>query len=375
MKRTRTILAAICLLLQMNIYVLASEKPTTIFRLESNLSGYSSGRVSANPKFKWRKQLPAAISAVPVISGEHILVSCSNRMVYCIKADGSETIWEYKLSSEAEASITVYDDTAIACTTDNKVVALAVDNGNLRWEKILGGKLAGAANIYREEAGVRILLGSYDNNIYCLDFANGEILWQIKADNYINSSVSIAGKIAAVGSCDGNMYFADISSGKIAGKFDTGAYIPGWPVVCEKTCYCGNYNGDFFAINTEDYTQKWKYSIEGESINKGATVSDSSVLFPDENGTLYCLNREDGKERWKFKPDGKGLSAPLLAGDSVFCSSENGWIYMLNLADGKIRWKYLVGESMTLGVYLTKDSLIFPDDSGRIYCFELVREK
>ena len=349
--------------------IYASEDNFHIFRFNNNLNGYTDTSFSGKPQFKWRKQLPAIVSAAPVSDGKNILTSCSDNTVYCLKPEDGNINWQYKLPAESQASITIFQNSAIVCTTDNKVLSLAIDTGKLQWQKEIGGKVAGAANIFKDKNDIRILLGSYDHNVYCLNFANGDIHWQVAADNYINSSVSISGELAAVGSCDGFMYFIDITTGKISGKFDTGAYIPGWPIIDNDICYCGNYAGDFYAIDVKTQKSLWNFKLEDGIIMKGPACGTANIVFADEDGKLFCLDKVTGLVKWQFKADDKVLTAPAINTDSVFCCSENGWVYILDLADGKIKWKYLVGEDMTEPIYISGKTLLFTDNSGRVYCF------
>ncbi len=347
----------------------SQEKKLSIFRNQGNLAGYIDGAIAGKPKLAWRKQLPAAVSAVPVAAGSRILVCCTDEKVYCLEKAKGDVLWEYELGSESQAPVTVYNDTVIVCTTDSEVMSLGLADGKLNWSKKIGGKVAGAANIYAGKTGVQIITGCYDHMLYSFDLENGEILWQAEADNYINSSVSIQGDIGSVGSCDGYLYVVDLADGKVVGKFDSGAYIPGWPVNDGVSCYFGNYTGEFYSVNIKSCQKEWGFTAEDENIMKGPACSGGEVVFVDESGKLYCLNKVDGKEKWVFKVDNKTLTSPVIKGKSVFCCSENGWVYKLGLDDGKVEWKYLIGESMTLGVYMSDDGLLLPDDSGRVYSF------
>ncbi|MBN2843204.1 MAG: PQQ-binding-like beta-propeller repeat protein, partial [Sedimentisphaerales bacterium] len=350
----------------------AGDNELVIFRYDSQLSGYIDKKIDNNPKFKWRKQLPCPVESMPILADNNILLSGTDKNIYCLSSKNGDIKWTAELNGITEAPVTLYNNSVLACTNANKIYRLDLDDGKIIWQYQTGGKMAGAVNVWTNGQEVRLLAGCYDNKVYCLDFASGSAIWQIEAENYINGSISILDNKAAFGSCDGFVYFIDIEKGIMSNKFDTGAYVPGWPVLQNNICYSGNYQGRITAVNTDNSDLIWEYKLaDGSNIMDGPALDSQKLFITDKDGSLYCLDKNTGKEIWKFQNNNKEITPPSICSDRVILGSENGWIYMLDTATGKTVWKYLIGEEISEPAFISDSQILFTDNSGRIYCFEI----
>ena len=82
-------------------------------------------------------------------------------------------------------------------------------------------------NWLRTAAGqTRVVVGSYDGKLHCVDAATGQALWTYETGNYINGAPAIVqGRIIFCG-CDALLHVID-GDGQKVGETDAGAYIAG----------------------------------------------------------------------------------------------------------------------------------------------------
>jgi outer membrane protein assembly factor BamB len=102
-------------------------------------------------------------------------------------------------------------------------------------------------------AGGKVYVGSYDDNVYCLDADTGSKIWNYSTGNYVWSSPAVAGGKVYVGSGDYNVYCLDADTGSKIWNYQTGNFVwssPVWssPAVAGGKVYVGSYDGNVYAF-------------------------------------------------------------------------------------------------------------------------------
>ncbi len=120
----------------------------------------------------WEVPLPEKL-AVPLVWNNGWLVAGTPGALLAFHADSGSPAWRHDLASSPHAPPVLAGDRAYVPTDDGRVVALRADNGDLVWERRLGG----AANRILV-VDDRLFVGSNDNYLYCLRTRDGEIDWR-----------------------------------------------------------------------------------------------------------------------------------------------------------------------------------------------------
>lgn len=122
------------------------------------------------------------------------------------------------------------------------------------------------------------------------------------------------------------------------------------PCLDETKIYVGSDNRIFWAINQDDGTTAWKFSV-GPQINKKSIFSSpviykDLVIFGSYDGNVYALDKTTGRKKWvSFEADWVG-SSPALAEDLglVYIGVEfglfrrHGGILALDAKTGVKKW-------------------------------------
>ncbi|KUK56576.1 MAG: hypothetical protein XD80_1846, partial [Synergistales bacterium 53_16] len=127
-----------------------------------------------------------------------------------------------------------------------------------------GMGITDSPTVYEVGGKLRILFGSTNGKIYCLDALSGEEIWQFTAEGPIMSTPTIMGEDLYIGSLDKYFYALHIRTGKL----------------------------------------KWKYRTTGPISTTSATDSDSKLVFvATGDNHAYAFNR-DGKPVWEKQMHG-----------------------------------------------------------------------
>ena len=99
----------------------------------------------------------------------------------------------------------------------------------------------------------KIIIGSYDYFLYCIDDITGKPDWKYETDNYVNCTPSVANNMTVFGGCDGKLHVVDLLKGTARHQINSGTYIASSATLAGNQAFLGDYDGAFFCV---DYITK-----------------------------------------------------------------------------------------------------------------------
>ncbi len=159
----------------------------------------------------------------------------------------------------------------------------------------------------------KVYVGSYDQNIYCLDAYTGDSLWVFPTENDISSSVAVSGGRVFTGPDDGYIYCIDAETGDEVWKTDI---------------YAGNVPGIQFEVAT------WQ-------VRSSPIVVGGSLYVGALNGKVYCLSTSDGKVQWSYQTGGPIGGSPAYANGMVYIASTDKNLYAFDASSGSLEWTWM----------------------------------
>lgn len=129
--------------------------------------------------------------------------------------------------------------------------------------------------------------------------------WTFKAGDAVESSPVVAQGKIIFGSRNGILYCVNINNGQLLWTFDTRTAIDAPPMVSGEYIYVGNLAGDFFKIGLSDGKVIWKYSC-GSQIYASANSfinkqGESVIIIGAYDFMMRGLSSSTGKLLWQFK--------------------------------------------------------------------------
>lgn len=246
-------------------------------------------------KLRWKAQASSEILSIPAVTDSLVLVHSIDNRITAFDADTGALKWAVErplpvLTLRMATGITVKDQIGLVSTPGGKLIALALQNGGLRWEAT-AAEPKGATELERivDMSGAPALVGntvcaaSYQGRIACFDAANGTVKWA----KSISSEVGVAADERFAFAVDnaGGVYGYDINGGATVWKND-------------------------------------------KLTNRGLATPTSfgrAVVIGDRLGFLHFLSREDGSFLARMPTDGsKIMSAPVIAGNNLIVQTKSG---------------------------------------------------
>ncbi len=198
---------------------------------------------------KWEYQTDGDVSSSPAVVDGKLYVGSHDKNWYCLNAYTGEKIWNYTIGSYVRTSPAVADGKLFTGADDGYFYALDADTGQQIWKTPGGGQFPYmfTAIEYQSRSspivvGSKVYCGALDGKVYCLNAADGNILY----------------------------------------TYDTKSPIFGSPAYSEGTIYIASTDFVMYALSANDLSLKWK-SI---SLTMDIEVPERSKFSVDATPTI-----------------------------------------------------------------------------------------
>ncbi|MCK5462151.1 MAG: PQQ-binding-like beta-propeller repeat protein, partial [Bacteroidales bacterium] len=176
-------------------------------------------------------------------------------------------------------------------SVDNKVYALNISTGEVKWEFFTEGPVRFSPSIWKN----RVYFGSDDGNVYCLNAKNGKLRWKYKPgpkDKKVLGNgrmISLWPVRTSVLVDEGIVYFG-------AGVFPyDGLYI----------CALNAKNGSIIWKNDDLDDEAFELTYGGVSPQSYLIASETKLFVPSGRAMPAVFDRENGKFLHYLSPSGK----------------------------------------------------------------------
>jgi outer membrane protein assembly factor BamB len=201
-----------------------------------------------------------------------------------------------------------------------------------------------AGGITSGETATRIYLsGGYTNDLFALDAATGNILWDKKISNasHCSSAIYTNGRVIVKGNNNNLAAFDTLGNVKWTRVLDgNNNDLPLIPVIAENgIVYCKDLQYTY-AIYSSDGTIKWR-SDNPNTYTRGdgtLTLKDDIIYAQTEYGGLFALDAATGNLKWTV--DGYGGSLVIFK-DVIylFDIGSSTFIFAIDRNTGHLNWQ------------------------------------
>lgn len=282
----------------------------TIYKLDSRTG-------SLVAKFPIHNGATWGIAATPIASGYMLYVAGMSDTLYAIDTGTGKVYWTYGADGALESSPTIFNGNIYFASMNGTVFCVNGMTGALVWKLPLGLNHA-----FFSSASVSypyLFIGSLDSNLYSIYLdppspPTGLIRYTFKTGGPIYSSpTAFAGRVL-VGSEDGNLYCIDTQTFVQDWKFMTSNYVNSSPVFSElqQVVYFADYNYNLYAVNIGDGSRKWVFPSTG-LINSSPVLYGSSIFIGSYDKNLYAIDTQYGAIKWHYNINGSiQITSPVI---------------------------------------------------------------
>jgi outer membrane protein assembly factor BamB len=219
--------------------------------------------------------------------------------------------------------------------------------------------------------GDRVLVGSYDQNLYAFEVKTGKVLWKFETSGPVHATPAVSNGIAYIAGCDEHFRAIRISDGKEMFQVSSGAYTGASPVLAGNMAYFGTFGNEVFAVDMNAKKIAWRYEhpVRKFPFYSSATLVNGKVILGGRDKMVHGIDAKTGKGLWTFTTRSRVESSPAAAGSRVFIGSNDGRFYVLDANSGKKLWEYEAGSAISSSPAISNGKVIVASQDGRVLCF------
>lgn len=339
------------------------------FRGSLEMTGQSEAKLPADLELLWSKKFDDSFEATAaVVDGEIYLPSMLGKCYALSLKDGAEK-WLFATPDEDPAksspcvagSVIVYGDDVGA------IRGLDRATGKELWKFEAQSEVICSPTFIEG----KVLIGAYDNFLYCLEPATGKVVWKVETQGPVHCSPSYLGGSVAVAGCDGFLRFVSVADGKQSEPIEIGGNIASTPAVNGSRLFFGTMNESVVGVDWKQKKVVWEYRNQGRSFPFYASpaVYEDLVIIGGRDKSVHALSQSDGSERWSYRAKARVESSAVVVGDRVYVGSHDGNVYGFEAKTGKKVWEYLAGGAVIGSPAVANGKLVISNSEGSVFCF------
>jgi eukaryotic-like serine/threonine-protein kinase len=291
------------------------------------------------------------------------------------------------------------------------------DSLELRWSFKTEGPVKSSAAI----DGERVVVGSDDKHVYCLDSLTGEKIWAFETGDAVEGSPLIFGNHVYIGSADAQLYKLNRATGALEWTYPTGGKILGganWirqPAGNTEQILVGSYDAKLHCVDAATGQAAWTVTTDNY-VNGAPAVAGGKIIFGGCDGLVHVVSAADGnelatieagayiagsvalKERfvylghygnevvcvdleaetvaWQYKESGfPFFSSPAVTDERVIIGGRDKRVHCLERATGKQLWEFKTGGKVDSSPVVCGDKIAFGSEDGRLYVLSIENGK
>ncbi len=353
-----------------------------LFRGTPTCNGVAWGNAERMPQIAWVHSADKeSFTASPTVANGTVFVGGNNGIFYAVSVATGQRIWRQDIGGGFLAPAAIHAGGVYVGDVDGKFFAWNAQDGKPLWQFEAGGTIDNAANIVPTNGRARVVFGSQDMNLYCLDAEHGEVVWKATLPDQIRCQPPCAEGFTFVAGCDGKLHSLRVQSGQEGGNYDLEGPTGCTPAIQGSRLYVGTESGRLLALDWKSGQELWRFPAEepADAFRSSAAVSGPYVVVGCRDRNIYCFHNKTGKVLWKFATRRYVDASPVivrpakddLAHAVVVVGSLDGRLYGLGLLDGATRWELDLGGGISASVAVVGTRIFAATEEGDLYCLRL----
>jgi outer membrane protein assembly factor BamB len=390
------------------VYCYGSPKPWSMWRGNTANPGVGQSGPSDIGLPKWTYATDGAVTSSPAVVDGRVYIGSQDKNIYSLDAYTGSKIWNFPTEYRITSTPAVVGGKVYTGADDGYIYCINAITGTELWKKNLyGGNVPGIlveASTFQPRSspivvGNRLYVGALDSNVYCLDTAaNGNTLWTYPTEGPICGSPAYADGVIYIASTDRNVYALNAANGNkiwnwTTPKFTRQLHFVGTPVVAEGKVFIGGgaaysaiefgqANVIFVALDATTGTLVWSVDLPGNMQSAWSPTYSDGVLYAPRWMSVAAYHAENGALIWDQWLGHQVFSSPAYADDprggKIYIGADTYSVTCLNATTLNMT---ALNRTRTLSVYTTgaqvvsspalwEGKLYVGSADGKVYCFD-----
>ena len=325
--------------------------------MKRNFAAWQSKRLNFSSSFRFGLLLVlVSLTAAPALEsqqGDHLALS----QPLIVK-------WRYESDRMSNLTPAADDRTVYVPLTSGTLVALAANDGQLRWKADAGGEFSSApvadernvyvATEYQEAAGEK---SPIHGTLRAVSKETGVTRWMRTLPAPLRGSLIASANSLFGGGSEGRVYAFDKRTGLSQWINQYGESFSGQPAVSGNFVYVGSDSGTVLALDQATGRAVWRYRTRG-AIQGPIAIANGVVYFGSGDGYIYAFSESRSKLLWRHRT-GAAVQAVVAVENGLLAASLDNFAYLLSLRKGSLIWRRLLPGRIASRPVTARDGALF----------------
>jgi outer membrane protein assembly factor BamB/tRNA A-37 threonylcarbamoyl transferase component Bud32 len=272
-------------------------------------------------------------------------------------------IWTFKCEDEIRRKAILDEGIIYVGSYDNNLYALNQANGQFLWKFPASNSIASTPAIFDED----VFITSADHHLYSINKKTGEMNWRHKTNGPIYSSPSVRYDHVFFGSDDAHCYALNAKRGKMVWKTNAFSPVRSSPFVGDELVFFGTEGGYIYALELATGKMKWQSQAK-RAVTSSPTVADDIVFIGSVDATVYAIDASSGWTIWRFRARRPIISSPTVHEKAVYIGSSDGNLYAIDMDSGRQQWAFETGGQVASSPTAAGELIYIGSTDGKVYC-------
>lgn len=288
----------------------------------------------------WSLKIEEGVEASGALVNDKLYFGSQGGQFYSVNAKTGTILWTFPTRIENLSEPLVVDGVVYFLTGSNTVYALKADTGESLWlysrPEVMPVTVRGGAKPTMRKGA--LIVGFSDGTLVSLEASSGKVKWEKQLNNGkrfrdLDSDPLVVEDDIFVTGFDDSIYKIRAATGEIVWKSEFGGY--GNLVSYKDLVLFATSSSEFIALNVSSGSKVWTYKLPQSGIATGATLFKNYVVFGDSNSDLVFADAITGQVIQKFTPGRGIMSRPtvdeklgrvyFISGNASFYSLRASW--------------------------------------------------
>lgn len=242
------------------------------------------------------------------------------------------------------------------------------------------GRPSGLRPVLAEDG---LFVASSDGRVALLDPAKGTPRWETRSKARIASGPSVVDRIVVVGTMDAEVIAYSRADGKEVWRSKASSEVLAAPAGAGDVVVARSIDGRIFGLDAGDGSRRWSFDRTEPTLTlrglSSPVVDGNSVIVGLDSGRAVAVRLRTGEPVWDQPislPNGRSEierltdidATPLLTDFGLLIGSYGGDVAMIDPVDGEARWKRSIRTDV--GMALGKSSVFVADTEGTVWALD-----
>jgi serine/threonine protein kinase len=273
-------------------------------------------------------------------------------------------LWSFQCEDEIRGSPAYDNGVVFVGSYDDNLYAVNAADGKLLWKYPTEGGIVSKPAIQDNS----VCFGSEDRRLHAVSARSGKLLWTYYTEGPIRCSPKIASGQVFFGSDDGSLYAINLATSRLTWKIDAGAPVRSSPFISSDYLYFGCESGEFFCSDFRGQII-WRSKAK-KGITSSPLVYQGTVFFTSLDSIFYAMDAKSGWSIWKFRMNKGSISSPCNAENLLYVGSADEFIYCIDASSAKENWRFKADHQVSGSPVYYKNAIYCGSADGNLYCIE-----